>query len=154
MGLGDLVEIDDKAWGLGRVFGQETCDLGVHALVVHALAVHGGATFRKAAEHNRLSKRHRRCRWRTALDDRSRDEPEHRSTRPKGRAAASSQLKLLGSVTRPPRPRKRVPRRTASGQGATALIGTATISTSLSGPGAQPDCQKGRVTSLHNHHGP
>src|SRR5713226_7011473 len=79
---------------------------------------------------------------------------KRRSTRPKGRVATSSQLKLLGSVTRPPRPRKRVPRRTASGQGATALIGTATISTSLSGPGAQPDCQKGRVTSLHNHHGP
>src|SRR6476659_10613991 len=24
----------------------------------------------------------------------------------------------------------------------------------LSGLGTQPDCQKGRVTSLHNHHGP
>jgi hypothetical protein len=72
---------------------------------------------------------------------------------------ALCQLKLLGSVARPPRPRRRVPRRTASGQGTVALIGIATISTSLSGPAPLkkldgPDCQKGRVTSLHNHHGP
>src|SRR5262249_25083195 len=68
------------------------------------------------------------------------------------------QLKLLGSVTRPPRPRRRVPGRTASEQGAVALNGTATISTSLSGPApvelTSPENQKGRVTSLHNHHGP
>jgi len=74
-------------------------------------------------------------------------------TRPKPRRGARY-LKLLGSATRLPRPRRRVPGRTASGQGATALVGIATISTSLSGPGTQPDCQKGRVTSLHNHHGP
>src|ERR1700704_792451 len=92
MGLGDLVEIDDKAWGLGRVFGQETCDLGVHALVVHALAVHGGATFRKAAEHNWLSKRHRRCRWRTALQHRSRTNPN--TDRPGRKAAPRRRLSL------------------------------------------------------------
>src|ERR1044071_1223582 len=78
--------------------------------------------------------------------------------RPKGPRRGVPQLKLLGSVIRPPRPRWRVPRRTASGQGAMALIGIATISTSLSGPApalpGRPDCQKGRVTSLHNHHGP
>src|SRR6185312_16705627 len=54
----------------------------------------------------------------------------------------SGQLKLLGSAIRDPRPRQRVPGRLASGQGAMALIGTATISTSLSGPGLRPDCQK------------
>src|SRR4051794_3690069 len=75
--------------------------------------------------------------------------------RPNGRAAAARQLKLLGSEARPPRPRRRVPRNAASREGATALIGIATISTSLSGPAATstarwPDCQKGRVTSLHN----
>ena len=30
IGLGDNVEIDDKARGLGRMFGQETCNLVVH----------------------------------------------------------------------------------------------------------------------------
>src|SRR5262249_20274794 len=54
----------------------------------------------------------------------------------RGRSRAARYLRLLGSVTRLPRPRWRVPGRTASGQGATALIGIATISTSLSGPGA------------------
>jgi len=47
------------------------------------------------------------------------------------------------------------PNSVVSGQGVAALRRKATISTSLSGP-AHNDrfCQKGRVTSLHNHDGP
>src|SRR5215472_12398846 len=42
----------------------------------------------------------------------------------------------------------------SSGQGTAALVKSATISTSLSGPvHADRLCQKGRVTSLHNHKG-
>src|SRR5262249_49138273 len=52
---------------------------------------------------------------------RAASDPETPAGAAESSAAALRQLRLLGSVTRPPRPRWRVPRRTASGQGATAL---------------------------------
>src|SRR5690348_16866073 len=114
------------------------------------LLIHGTGHLGKAAERNRLGRAAYRCRCSFAgRQRRARGGNAGRTSTPTSAVAGPRggvvQLKLLGSVTRPPRPRRRVPRSTASGQGAAALIGIATISTSLSGPApwrmGRPDCQ-------------
>ncbi len=158
--LGDYVEIDDEARRLGGMGGQETGDL-----VVHVLGHLPKSSGRIVTERRRPPRSVAPAGWRSKsppapqiTEPRTQREQDGSALngRPSGRLA---QLRLLGSETRPPRPRWRVPRNAASGQGTAALIGIATISTSLSGPAPSrqtggPDCQKGRVTSLHNHHGP
>ena len=160
VGFGDHVEIDDEARRLGGILGQKAGDLVVHV---------SGHLLRIAAERERYrparpvsppdggANRPRRRKARNRGRSESRDGSALRAAR-RGVSLSSD---CLDRMTRPPRPRRRVPRNTASGQGATALLGIATISTSLSGPApsrqragrtAKKDALRRCITTMGHRH--